>query len=281
MPQDRESRMAELAAEFAPAGAEESRRPGPRPNPPAIIHADDELLVVDKPAGVLSVHGRGKHPILSELMKSLGLVPEGEPFRIAHRIDLECSGVIVFGRTLNAQQKLTAQFEARTVDKSYLALVTGYVAADGEVDLPIEVDENASKTRIDKRHGKPSKTRYRIIERVAGNTLLECKPETGRLHQIRVHMAAIGHPLAVDSVYSSSTELRLSMFKPGYRTSRKHEERPLIGRLTLHAARIAFDHPGTGQPVAYEAPLPRDFRATLTQLGRLAGPRRSRSSNPS
>lgn len=253
--------------------ARESRS-GPRLNPPVIIHADEEILVVDKPAGVLSVHGRGKHPILSDAMKSLGLVPETEPFRIVHRIDLEASGVIVFGRTLNAQQKLTAQFEARTVEKSYLALVTGYVAADGEVDLPIEVDEGASKARIDKRHGKPSRTRYRIVERVAGNTLLECSPETGRLHQIRIHMAAIGHPLAVDSVYAGSSELRLSTFKADYRASSKHEERPLIARLTLHAARIGFDHPGTGERVAYEAPLPRDFRATLNQLGRLSGPRR-------
>lgn len=268
------SKTAATAADVEPAPASEENRSGPRLNPPVIIHADEELLVVDKPAGVLSVHGRGKHPILSDVMKTLGLVPADEPFRIVHRIDLEASGVIVFARTLNAQQKLTAQFEARTVEKSYLALVTGYVATDGEVDLPIEVDEGASKARIDKRHGKPSKTRYRIIERVAGNTLLECSPETGRLHQIRVHMAAIGHPLAVDSIYSSSTALMLSTFKPGYRVSSRHEERPLIGRLTLHAARIAFDHPGTSLRVAYEAPLPRDFRATLNQLGRLSGPRR-------
>lgn len=273
MRRDHASRAAAPAADFEPPRAAEEKRPGPRLNLPVIIHADEEILVVDKPAGVLSVHGRGKHPILSEVMKTLGLVPESEPFRIVHRIDLEASGVIVFARTLNAQQKLTAQFEARTVEKSYLALVTGYVATDGEVDLPIEVDEGASKARIDKRHGKPSKTRYRIVERVAGNTLLECIPETGRLHQIRIHMASIGHPLAVDSVYSSSTALMLSTFKPGYRVSSKHEERPLIGRLTLHAARIAFDHPGTGERVAYDAPLPRDFRATLNQLGRLSGPR--------
>lgn len=275
MPRDRETHPA-ATADRAPEVTGGERRSGPRANPPVIIHADAEILVVDKPAGVLSVHGRGKHPILSALMKSLGLVQESEPFRIVHRIDLEASGVLVFARTLNAQQKLTAQFEARTVEKRYLALVTGYVAADGEVDLPIEVDENASKARIDRRHGKPSKTRYRIIERVAGNTLLECAPETGRLHQIRVHMAAIGHPLAVDSIYSNSTELRLSTFKPAYRASSRHVERPLIGRLTLHAARIAFDHPGSGARVAYEAPLSRDFRATLSQLGRLSGPRRSR-----
>lgn len=274
MGRTRESRKRETMPEPAPRPRAEERTTGPRLNPPAIIHADEEILVVDKPAGVLSVHGRGKHPILSDVMKSLELVPADEPFRVVHRIDLEASGVIVFGRTLNAQQKLTAQFEARTVEKSYLALVTGYVAADGEVDLPIEVDEGSSRARIDKRHGKPSKTRYRIIERVAGNTLLECIPETGRLHQIRVHMAAIGHPLAVDSVYSTSTELMLSTFKPAYRMSRKHEERPLISRLTLHAARIGFEHPGTGERVTYDSPLPRDFRATLNQLGRLSGPRR-------
>ena len=248
-----------------------ARRPERPPKPPApvVLHADEHVLIVDKPAGVLSVHGRGDHPLLSDLMKSLRLIPPDEPFRIVHRLDLECSGVIAFARTLPAQQHLTRAFETRAVEKVYLALVRGYVGSDeGEVDLPLLADDGGSKATVNQKRGKPAVTRYLILERMAGHTLLECRPLTGRLHQIRAHMAAIGHPLAVDALYGGLSELKLSEFKSGYKQSSRHEERPLIGRLTLHAAKLAFDHPaGTGR-CEFESPLPRDFRAALNQLRR-------------
>ncbi len=236
---------------------------------PVVLHADAELLVVDKPAGALSVHGRGDHPLLADLLRELRLVPQDEPFRIVHRIDLDASGVIVFARTLNAQQKLTEQFATREVEKLYLALVSGYVPEDGSVSQPILGDGESGRAKIDPRRGKAARTDFRILERVVGHTLLQCFPHTGRLHQIRVHLASIGHPLSVDPLYGTSAELRLSTYKSNYKASTRHEERPLIARLTLHAARISFEHPADGQRVAYEAPLPKDLRATLTQLRRL------------
>lgn len=234
-----------------------------------IVHADESILVVNKPAGALSVSGRGDHPLLADLLVAARLVPADEPFRVVHRLDLECSGVIVYARSLVAQQSLTAQFEGRRVEKTYLALVRGFVASDGEVTLAIRSDDEGSRARVDPKRGKPAETHYRILERMPGFTLLECKPLTGRLHQIRVHMSAIGHPLAVDSLYGGGKALLLSELKTGYKQSTRHEERPLISRLTLHAQSIAFDHPATGRRVEFRAEVPRDFRAALTQLGRL------------
>lgn len=240
----------------------------PRPAAPVVLHADEEILVIDKPAGVLSVPGRGPHPLLGDVLRGLRLVPADEPFRVVQRLDREASGVIVYGRTLRAQQSLTRQFEERTVEKVYLALVRGYVAADGVVDLPLVADSGGTRAKVSHRHGKDAVTEYRIVERVSGHTLVECRPRTGRLHQIRVHMAEIGHPLGVDPLYGGAAEIRLSDYKSGYKRSTRHDERPLIARLTLHASRLAFGHPAGGERVAFCAELPRDFRATLAQLRR-------------
>ncbi len=250
---------------------EPERRAAPerRMAAPEILHADGSILVVNKPAGALSVSGRGDHPLLADLLVAARLVPADEPFRIVHRLDLECSGAIVYARSLPAQQSLTGQFEGRRVEKSYLALVRGFVASDGQVTLAIRSDDEGARARIDPKRGRPAETHYRIVERMPGFTLLECKPLTGRLHQIRVHMSAIGHPLAVDSLYGGGKALLLSELKTGYKQSTRHEERPLISRLTLHAQSIAFDHPATGARVEFTAETPRDFRAALTQLGRL------------
>jgi len=226
------------------------------------------LLVIDKPAGVLSVPGRGGQPSIAELMRGHEGLPETEPFHTVHRLDQDASGVIIFARTLEAQRILTKAFGDRRVEKVYLVLVQGYVMSDGEIDLPLRTDDEGTRAAVAKRDGKASVTRYGISERFPGHTLLECRPLTGRLHQIRVHLAAVGHPLAVDPIYGGSSALYLSTFKSGYKPSRIGDERPLIDRLTLHAAKITLDHPdGTG-PVTFESPLPKDFRATLTQLRR-------------
>lgn len=233
---------------------------------PTIIHMDDHLLVVDKPAGVLSVPGRGGDPCIADLLRGRQGLSAEEPFRSVHRLDRDASGVIVFARTPAAERHLTEQFSDRQVEKVYLALVRGGVADDGEVNLPLEANEDHTRAEVCLAGGKPSVTLYSVIERVTAHTLLECRPLTGRLHQIRVHLAAIGHPLAVDPLYGGAEALYLSTYKAGYRPSRKHAERPLIGRLTLHAVRITLDHPTGPGRVMYESPLPKDFRATLNQL---------------
>ncbi|MFH0980833.1 MAG: RluA family pseudouridine synthase [Planctomycetota bacterium] len=241
----------------------------PRCPTPTILHADEELLVVDKPAGVLSVLGHAREANLPELLRARRRVPPDEPFRTVHRLDRDASGVMVFARTLRAQRRLTEQFAGRRVEELYLALVQGHIASDGEVDLPLSVDRSGTRTEVAPRGGKPSLTRYRVVERLADHTLLECRPLTGRLHQVRVHLAAIGHPLAVDPLYGGGRAVFLSAYKPDYQPSHRHAERPLIDRLTLHAARLTFEHPAGGGPVTFEAPLPKDFRATLYQLRRV------------
>lgn len=234
---------------------------------PTILHLDADIVVIDKPSGLLSTRSRDDEAALVDVLRRMSPFGENEPIRGIHRLDRECSGVMVLARSLDAQRSLVRQFEERTVEKVYEALVSGYVTSDGEVDLPLSYENN--KATVDRRHGKKARTVYRILERVAGHTLLECRPVTGRTHQIRVHMASIGHPLSVDPLYGGAKALMLSDYKSGYRASTRREELPLIARLTLHAARLTFTHPTTGEQVTFEAPRPKDLRATLNQLGRL------------
>lgn len=242
----------------------------PRPPAPVILFQDEHLLAVNKPARMLSAPGRGNTPTLADWMRANANLPD-EPFRIVHRLDRDASGVILFARTLAAQRRLVAQFSSREVEKVYLAIVSGYVENDDEVNLNLGYDKHKKFVTVVKPgRGKSARTIYRVVSRLAGNTLVECRPVTGRTHQIRVHMAAIGHPLTVDPDYGGGTAVLLSNFKPRYRLSGRHDERPLIDRLTLHAARIEFRHPADDRPMIIEAPLPRDLRATITQLERHA-----------
>lgn len=237
---------------------------------PVVLYCDEHLVAIDKPAGVAAVPGRGAGRCAMELLRARPEFVPAEPLRVVHRIDREASGVLVYARTLAAQRGLVAQFMQRRVQKLYLALVSGYVAGDGRIDLPLYFDPRRNRAVVSHKRGKPALTYYRVLRRVAGNTWIECRPLTGRRHQIRVHLAASGHPLTVDPLYGGGDAVRLSFYKPKYRPNRRGQERPLIERLTLHAARIEFEHPLTGVPVAVEAPLPKDLRATLAQLSRLA-----------
>jgi 23S rRNA pseudouridine1911/1915/1917 synthase len=234
-----------------------------------VLHLDDDVVVAAKPAGMPSVPGRNAPPSAVEV---LGGRPElmGGSLRVVHRLDRGASGVLLFARSLAAQRALVHQFMQRRIEKVYIALVSGYVAEDAEVDLPLYFNSRSQRAVVNHSKGKPSLTRYRVIQRLGGHTLLECHPITGRMHQIRAHLAAIGHPLGVDPTYGGRESIMLSEFKSDYRMNRSGQERPLIDRLTLHAARISFEHPTSGAGVTCEAPLPKDMRATITQLARLA-----------
>jgi len=245
-----------------------------KPHRVEVLFQDDWIVVVHKPAGVLSVPGRGDIPFVAELLRKQKAVADGGSLLVVHRLDRGASGVMVLARTSEAQRTLSAQWNARTVEKVYLALATGRIDGSGEVDLPLSVDRERAKVKVDRKKGKPSLTRYRAIEYLGGQTLVECLPVTGRLHQIRVHLAAIGHPLLVDSRYGGGRRFMLSSHKPGYRPNRSHDERPLIARLTLHAMRLSFDHPSGAGRITFEALPPKDLRATIAQLRRLnAAPR--------
>lgn len=238
-----------------------------------LLHVDEHLVVIDKAPGVLSAPGRGRAPAAADLVRRAAKLESTEPLRIVHRLDRDASGVLVLARTLPAQRSLVAQFAGRQVHKTYIAIVSGYVPGDGEVDLPLRVDARAGRTFVSARRGQPALTRYRVTERIAGNTVLEVEPVTGRTHQIRAHLAAIGHPLTVDPIYGGGESVMLSVYKADYRPSERHEERPLIDRLTLHAAHIVFEHP-LGMQVEFSALLPKDMRSTIRQLARLTSRRR-------
>jgi RluA family pseudouridine synthase len=203
-----------------------------------------------------------------ELLRSTGT--HGDP-RVVHRLDAETSGVLLIARGIDSQRALVRQFAERQVEKAYLAIVRGRPAAErGVIDRPIAVDlQHPDRMRIGGRGSKAAMTEWELLESWAGLSLLRCRPRTGRTHQIRVHLAHAGTPLAVDALYGSGEGLWLSQLKPGYHASRRHEEHPLIARLTLHAGSLRFVHPADGRQVHVEAEPPKDFRATLNQLRKL------------
>lgn len=234
----------------------------PREN---VLWSDDVLLAVDKPAGLLVIPGgydKGEHML--EILE-----PVFGPLWVVHRLDRDTSGVILFARTADAHRALNAQFEERATHKVYHALVTGEPRwTEQAVELPLRPDgDRRHRTVVDPEQGKPSATRFRVLERFAGYTLLEALPLTGRTHQIRAHLAALGLPIVADELYEGGAGLFLSAIKPGYR-GKGAEERPLLGRVGLHARLLEIEHPLTHQRLRFEAPYPKDLRAALYQLGR-------------
>jgi RluA family pseudouridine synthase len=258
-----------------------------------ILFQDDDLLVVNKPAGVLTVPGRQGGVSLREILgrdDDAAKRPSGSPcgtgvspvdsqrsgthagkLLLVHRLDRGTSGVLLLAKTADAQRALARQFEMRQIEKTYLALVAGSPEDDsGEIHAPIAPHPRITgKMVVSQKRGRSARTRWRVEERLSGVTLLRCRPVTGRQHQIRVHLALIGLPLLVDELYGQTPAFHLSSIKPGYRPSSRREEKPLIGRLTLHAESLRLSHPRTAEPVRVEAPLPKDFRATLAQLRKL------------
>lgn len=239
-----------------------------------VLFEDDHVIAVGKPAGLAVIAERGERdaPFLGAVLAHLlarakeeGRERPPRP-RVVHRIDKETSGVVLLAKTREAMRALTAQFEAREVEKEYLAIVRGSPLDDGgEIELPIGSGGRSGKMRTGGKDAKPAHTRWKVEERFAEYAVLRVAPRTGRQHQIRVHLEAIGYPLAVDTVYGGEAGLLLSSVKRGYR-KKDEPETPLIGRLSLHAARIAFRSPARVEKVTVEAPLPHDFEVALKQL---------------
>ncbi|MAT53368.1 MAG: RNA pseudouridine synthase [Saprospirales bacterium] len=234
-----------------------------------IIHEDDALVIVNKAAGVLTIPDR-YHPekfnLFTQLNKQYGRV------FVVHRLDKETSGILVFARTEQAHKNLSQQFENRTVRKAYFAIVEGELPqGEGKIDKPLAPHQHHPERMVISANGKPSLTTYKVLDRFRSYTAVEAEIHTGRTHQIRVHFQSIGHPLAVDAVYGKRNELFLSEFKrKNFTLGKGKEERPLIRRSTLHAQRLSFVHPQSGKTVEFEAPLPKDLRATLNQLRKWA-----------
>jgi tRNA pseudouridine32 synthase/23S rRNA pseudouridine746 synthase len=201
------------------------------------LHLDDALLVVDKPAGLPSVPGRA--PGLLDCMASRVQACVADAL-VVHRLDMATSGLLLFARSKAVQRALGHAFAERQVAKRYVAVVAGELAHDsGEIDLPLIADwPNRPLQKVDRDAGKPSLTRYRVIERQAGRTRVALEPRTGRSHQLRVHMLALGHPIIGDALYAPPEVAALSP------------------RLLLHASALAFTHPVTGQAMHIESPAP-------------------------
>jgi len=224
----------------------------PEAIPLNIIYEDDDLLVVDKPAG-LTVHPAPGHPahtlvnaILSRFPHLAALSDSLRP-GIVHRLDRDTSGVMVVAKNSSAQAKLVEQFRARSVAKAYLVLVKGKLTPEsGVIEAPIGRDPRDRKRMAVVAKGREARTEYRVIKYIGDYTLLEVRPETGRTHQIRVHLSAIGYPVVGDRVYGVKS--------------------PYLSRQFLHASRLGFNLPSTGEYMEFKSELPSDLAQALKDV---------------
>jgi tRNA pseudouridine32 synthase/23S rRNA pseudouridine746 synthase len=234
-----------------------------------VLYADKALLAVNKPAG-LPVLPDGYHP-QAPYLKSV-LEPEFGRLWIVHRLDRYTSGALLLARSAAAHRGLNDQFANHQVVKVYHALVAGEPAWEAiKVDLPLRPDgDRRHRTLVDPQAGKPAVTRLRVMERFGGFALVEARPETGRTHQIRAHLASQGYPLVADSLYGDGLGINLSRLCPA-RFDPEHPEVPLFNRLGLHACSLSLAHPATHQPFQVDAPYPPDFTGVVSRLQRSPG----------
>ncbi len=233
--------------------------------PLTVIYEDADVVVIDKPAGLV-VHPAAGHAdstlvnaLLFHVKDLSGVGGEIRP-GIVHRLDKDTSGVMVIAKHDDAHRKLTANWNTDRVRKEYVALVYGTPASDrGTIDAPIGRDPRDRKRMAVVPEGRNAITDYELSERLRYASLLRCRLRTGRTHQIRVHMKHLGHPIVGDPLYSG----------PQWRGIPDKKIQKVLSSLQrqmLHAAKITFEHPGTGTVVSFEAPLPEDFRAVLAAL---------------
>jgi tRNA pseudouridine32 synthase/23S rRNA pseudouridine746 synthase len=231
-----------------------------------VLWSDEAIVVANKPAGLLVIRGGfAPEPYLAQILEAAF----GRLW-VVHRVDRDTSGVVVFARSAAAHRELNTQFEARDVAKVYHALVVGVPPWDErQVDLPLRRDgDRRHRTVVDTR-GKPSSTRLKVLERLRGHALLEALPRTGRTHQIRAHLSALGHPVLGDELYGGEPKIAQAEF------SRSGEgavgaNHILIARSALHALSITLAHPTGGETRHFSAPYPEDFSRTLSALRKAA-----------
>lgn len=208
----------------------------PPMDPVSVIYQDADILVLDKPSGLLSVPGRD--PALSDSLATR-VQKQFPKALMIHRLDKDTSGVVLMSLNRKAHAQIARQFEERSTEKSYVAVVWGNVAEDeGLIDLPLAIDpDNKPRHRVDYDHGKPAQSRWQVLERNEQTTRLRLFPLTGRTHQLRVHMKAIGHVMLGDEFYAEGAALQAA------------------DRLLLHAESLSFRHPD-GRAVTFTIPCP-------------------------
>jgi 23S rRNA pseudouridine1911/1915/1917 synthase len=247
-----------------------------------ILHEDDSVVAINKPAGVASVPSAGEELVASRLIgQQVGLPSRGDidrRIRPVHRIDKDTSGVLLFAKSRSAQQFFSHQFQNNQVEKVYHAIVAGEARdREGTIDAPMgRHPRDPIKMQVDPR-GKPAVTFWKLLQRFRRHALIEARPRTGKTHQIRVHLSSIGLPLAIDPLYGrppvkprvagAEVGIYLSTFKRDYNARPDGQERPLIARLTLHASELKLKQPD-GTELHLIAPQPKDFRAAVNMLSK-------------
>jgi 23S rRNA pseudouridine1911/1915/1917 synthase len=219
----------------------------------AVVHEDADLVVIDKPAGLVVHPGAGQpdrtlmNALLAHAPQLAGVPRAG----IVHRLDKDTTGLIVVAKTVEAQTSLVRQLAGRTMRRVYWAVVQGDPPASGVIDAPVGRDARARTQMAVTRRGKDAVTRYRVLERFGHAALVECRLETGRTHQIRVHFQHVRHPIVGEGTYRRGTRHGIA-----------------FGRQALHAIELSLLHPGTGKPVSWRAEPPADFKRLLASLRR-------------
>ncbi len=238
-----------------------------------IVFEDQWLLIVNKPAGLI-VHPTGQNPsgtmtnaVQHYLDQKSSFPGEFKP-GVVHRLDRDTSGVVALAKDHLSHRLLSMQFQRERVSKSYLALVDGVLKLDsGTIDLPIGRARSGASAlmtcQADAVDAKPSKTNYEVVERFSRHTLVKAKPRTGRLHQIRVHFATIGHPVVGDDFYGLLGELKPERDRPAAGGASPVPISPYIARQALHAAELSFAHPITGEWHTFVAPIPEDLESAI------------------
>jgi 23S rRNA pseudouridine1911/1915/1917 synthase len=234
-----------------PPAVADSAVPAAQRMPLKIVHEDRDIVVIDKPAGLVVHPGAGQpdrtllNALLAHAPRLAGVPRAG----IVHRLDKDTSGLLVVAKTLEAQADLARQLAERSMRRIYLAVVQGDPPASGVIDAAIGRDVRSRVRMAVSQRGKPARTAYRVIERFGHAALVECRLETGRTHQIRVHLQHIRHPLVGDPVYRRGTRHGLP-----------------FARQALHAGELTLVHPGTGKAMTWRSPLPRDMKRLLDSL---------------
>jgi len=222
-----------------------------------ILYEDDHLIVIDKPAGLVVHPGNGNWhgTLLNALLNHAPQLDRVPRAGIVHRLDKDTTGLLVVAKTIEAQFDLIKQLQQRTVKRHYLALVWGKIEKDGLIDAPIGRHPVYRTRMAVVQTGKPARTHYRILEKFIGCTLLQCSLETGRTHQIRVHLMSIGHSLIGDPVYKKSPPNLLPADMAIH-----------LPRQALHARQLELTHPDSGQTMRWESPLPNDITELLQAI---------------
>lgn len=233
-----------------------------------IIYTNNDILVVNKPASISVTKDRTGIAELKDILSGQLGSETTDKLRLVHRLDKDTSGVMVLAKNAQTQAKLSSFFEKKQIKKTYLAIVTG-VVIDKAGTIQAALTRNHKDTnlmRIAAKKGKDAITEWKLLADFGLFSLLVVKPLTGRTHQIRVHLAHIGLPLAIDPSYGSNRPIFLSDLKADYRLGKGQTEKPLIERLTLHAYQIEFPKPQQNMPESFIAPLDKKFAATLKML---------------